>query len=363
MIARAAAVVALLLVAMEAAASYVGVGACASRTCHGGETPHAAVAVRHDEYRVWSTLDPHRRAYAALLSPRGTAIARRLGIDERGTWPKRDAGRRACLGCHALVPEGVVGTATEDDWLADGVGCEACHGPAAGWLRTHTATSRPGSLHAGMVETMAPARAADACVRCHVGTASLRVDHRLLAAGHPPLVFDLDYFARNMPRHWTVHEGNARWGTTEPLRAGAATAIRARDALGGRDRGWPEFSQFDCGACHHDWASGREPAGRVLGHPSPDASTATVLAMLGREDAPAGIARALVDAAPRLSAHGHLTALHAYWAVDDAVRRGGTPSPDLERALSRLECDVRRPATYDPARFARHLRALGPLLP
>jgi hypothetical protein len=352
-----------------AAGAHAGTGACAARTCHGADAASVG-SVRHDEYRIWSTQDPHRNAYRALVGPRGTAIAHRLGLGEGSAWPKSAAGRRACLGCHAVVPDGVAGTPAEDDWLADGVGCEACHGPARGWLRTHTAADRQASLRAGMVETMVPARAAERCVRCHVGTPDLRVDHRLLAAGHPPLVFDLAYFARNQPRHWSVHAGNAGWGTTEALLDGGTVAARARAALAGHGetrRGWPEFAQFDCAACHHDYGRGWEPTatgGAVTGKPPPDGSAAAVRAALGRHEEPAAMARALIAAAPDLAGRGHLTALHAYWAVDALARAaGGDPvAPDLERALTRLECDVRRPVDYDPARFTRHLRALAPLV-
>jgi hypothetical protein len=362
----------LLSASAAAGADWAGAGACASRTCHGGAAPSRGAGRRGDEYTVWSRLDPHRRAYRALTGARGVAIARRLGLAGPGdaAWATRAPGRERCLGCHALVPEGGRGTPAEDDWRADGVGCEACHGPAGGWLQTHTRAARADSLRAGMVETMAPERAAETCVRCHVGTAERRVDHEVLAAGHPPLVFELDYFARNLPRHWTWNDGNAAWRGGRALVAGDAAILRAAAALEPRPAaGWPDFASFDCGACHHDYGHlGREPGrdanGVVAGFPPLDPGPRPVLARLeGRQDAPAML-RALLEP-PALAGLGRGTALHAYWAADDLVtaeaEAAGRPVPAGVRAvLARLEADVgaRR---WDAARFARDLSALRSL--
>ena len=371
---------------------FVGAGACASRTCHGADVPRddrrdadGRPTVRHDEYTVWSRHDPHRRAYQALCTPAGLAIARRLGMvgahADASRWPKEARDAERCLDCHALVPPGVRGTPAEDAWLADGVSCESCHGAAGGWLARHTATTRADSVRAGMVETMIPARAAEAaCLRCHVGTRERRVDHDLLAAGHPVLAFELDYYARNMPAHWNVHAGNAGWGA--PFLTGHVSALRASDGLRGHGGPWPDFALYDCAACHHEYRRyGREPArdgdGVVTGHPPPDRARERVLAVvldgaplaIAEDDPPTGVPaaalRRVVANADRLAAAGHATALQTYFAVDALVHHGRTDgaSPARERALDRLAADVRRREAYDAHRFARDLTALAPFVP
>ncbi len=384
-----AVLVASLVAHADDARRWVGPGACASRTCHGSTTPRmdrvdsdGRPTLRHDEYTVWATLDPHHRAYDALLGARGVAIARRVGMVDRdadpATWPAHARDPARCLDCHAPVPPAVRGTPAEADWLADGVACEACHGPAGGWLATHTAATRTASLAAGMIDTMKPGRVAqEACLRCHLGTPERRVDHGLLAAGHPPLAFSLDYFARNMPRHWTVHAGNAGWAGARPLVAGDAAATHAAARLMRADAargGWPDFATFDCAACHHPYgrAPARDGAGDVTGMPPRDHAQQTVLdvivARAHRPDpSPAdmrGALRRLAGRADALAAAGYGTALQTFWAADALVEDAPEPPANilaLRAALDRLEADVRFRASYEPARFARDLTALGRL--
>jgi hypothetical protein len=85
--------------------------------------------------------------------------------------------------------------------VTDGVGCEACHGPADKWIRSHTA---PGATHAdnvakGMYPTEKPVEQAKLCLSCHVGDSSRFVSHRIMGAGHPRLSFELDTFAQLAP--------------------------------------------------------------------------------------------------------------------------------------------------------------------
>jgi hypothetical protein len=92
-----------------------------------------------------------------------------------------------------------------------------------------------------------PAVAAETCLRCHLGSEERQVDHRLLAAGHPRLTFELDTFALNMPAHWKEHEGNSGWFRGGAWAAGQTAALRESMRLLGRPdrRGWPDFALYD----------------------------------------------------------------------------------------------------------------------
>ncbi|MFX8824826.1 multiheme c-type cytochrome, partial [Acinetobacter baumannii] len=67
--------------------------------------------------------------YSTLLGAKSDAITARLGLG-----PAKDA--QSCLVCHAEnAPADRRGSRYQ---VTDGVGCEACHGPAAAWIASHT---------------------------------------------------------------------------------------------------------------------------------------------------------------------------------------------------------------------------------
>jgi hypothetical protein len=106
-----------------------------------------------------------------------------------------------CLGCHATPAGGGSGAAFQ----SDGVGCESCHGAASGWLASHYAV---GGTHAanvarGMVPLDDPRARASRCLDCHFGSAEPGqfVDHRMMAAGHPRISFELDLFSTLQQHH------------------------------------------------------------------------------------------------------------------------------------------------------------------
>src|SRR2546422_6235492 len=110
-----------------------------------------------------------------------------------------------CLACHALyVADEKKRARTFGQSEQEGVSCESCHGPAAGWLGEHTARDWPHdrSVAAGMYDTRDLIKRAEKCLSCHVGSQEKFVDHEMIAAGHPDLLFELDTFSTVMPRHW-----------------------------------------------------------------------------------------------------------------------------------------------------------------
>ena len=73
-----------------------------------------------------------------------------------------------------------------------------------------------------MYDTRNLVKRAEKCVSCHVGDESRNVDHELIAAGHPDLVFDLETYTAMLPPHWRtapsdgVEDGPGLWGRWWP---------------------------------------------------------------------------------------------------------------------------------------------------
>ena len=395
---------------------YVGPGACAAPACHGATTPRAdGSSTLQNEYVTWSRADRHARAFAVLGTEPALRIARLVGMADRdataATWLARAPRRERCLDCHTLD---VPGEPRLDP--TEGVSCEACHGPAGGWLAAHT---EPGAdpvalAPRGMVDTRDPARTAETCLRCHLGTSARRVDHELLAAGHPTLAFELDTFAARMPAHWREHAGNRRWFRGGAWAIGQAVALREGMRLIAAELAaadGPDFSVDECSACHHDlgtdaWRQQTAHARRTEGTPTLDvarfalagalaraldASEAAALdasferlARAGGGSAAPTTARDVVALAERLLERARATPIDcarartlfrdvaaraetlAYagfaaaqqtaWALDAlAVACTADAETPARRARGRLFDDLSSQGGYDPARFARAL--------
>lgn len=236
-------------------ATFVGVATCGGSTCHGRSEGDGPV-VRQDEIMLWqdpaSAAGAHSRAYAVLQDPRSQVIAQRLGIGEASSAPM-------CLGCHATPAGNQRGVRFQ---TSDGVGCESCHGAASGWLSSHYAV---GGTHAnnvsrGLVPLENPRVRAGVCLDCHFGSADEGqfVTHRIMAAGHPRISFELDLFTTLQAHHQDDDDYRQRKGRGEALRTwaiGQAMALeRSLSLFASERRGmegmFPEFYFFDCHSCH-----------------------------------------------------------------------------------------------------------------
>lgn len=219
---------------------WTGSASCVGRSCHGGLEPRPGDVCRQDEYTTIATRDPHSRAFRVLQSERSREMARLLG-DPGGAADRMPR----CLACHATpVDESLA--QTERSY---GVGCESCHGPAASWIDEHYRTPKP----PGLVRLDQPDVRAKTCAGCHVGAAGRDVDHDLIAAGHPRLLFELVAFDEELPPHWRPKARNVANDWLFGQIAGAEAAL---DVLTARAQSktapWPEFAEFDCFSCHHD---------------------------------------------------------------------------------------------------------------
>ena len=232
-----------------AAGSYTGPGSCAAASCHGSVRPVPGSRILQTEYTTWVVQDAHAKATTTLGDSVSQRMARILGLPRADTAPK-------CLACHSLeVPE----SQRARSYTAEGVSCEACHGPASGWLGPHTTRgwSHAQSVEFGMYDTKDVVKRTEKCASCHIGTAEKSVDHEMIAAGHPDLVFDLEAFSAAMPRHWQWAHPADPWQSVRNWSVGQIVQLReglervGRRAAGGDAAAWPEYAELDCFACHH----------------------------------------------------------------------------------------------------------------
>ena len=226
--------------------NYVGPGSCSATACHGAIRPVSGARVLQTEYTTWIAQDRHARATDVLSNSVSQRMAKILGIGDPAKAPK-------CLACHSLdVPPAAQGR----NFANEGVSCEACHGPATGWLGYHVTrdAKHEESVKRGMYDTKDVVKRTEKCLTCHLGTAEKFVDHEMIAGGHPDLVFELEAFSAAMPRHWKEPADGNAYAPVRTFAAGQLTHLRASlDRLSRRVKGpvWPEYAELDCFACHH----------------------------------------------------------------------------------------------------------------
>jgi hypothetical protein len=269
---------------------YSGPGSCAASNCHGSVTPRTTTRIRQNEYSIWAAQDKHGRAYTVLSNP----VSLRMGKILRLSTAPNQADK--CRACHTLnVPENLRAQTFQGD---EGVSCENCHGPAVGWLGPHTTKdwTREQSIKLGQYDTRDLLSRSERCMSCHVGTPEKRVDHEMIAAGHPDLTFELDTFSAVMPRHWKFPSEGDPWAGVQEWGIGQAVQLReslSRLSRSAASKSWPEFAELECYSCHHNltspqdsWRQARGYAGRNPGAPAWDASRYVVFRHLVEQISP-----------------------------------------------------------------------------
>ncbi len=241
---------------------------------------------RMDEWTTWESQDPHRNAYAALLSPRGQEMGKVLS-NQLPSGQRFDVTKEhACLNCHSTPVDGVDPSFV--DQLGNGVSCVVCHGAGKAWAKDHTVytdkkwRSLPREVKEakyGMTDLWDPVRRAETCAACHIGKLNSAhpeqnklITHAMYAAGHPPLSsFEAATFSDQQPRHWQylrekdnriqAEQGfdRSRREQTEQVGASGLVALRAVMALFADEREAQgpsaprtDYARFDCYSCHHD---------------------------------------------------------------------------------------------------------------
>ncbi len=241
-----------------AVAGFQGVSSCSASACHGNGLAGAPCS----ECTTWALHDPHARAYSVLLDKRSRDIEEKLNPGKGEHRPEQN---QLCLNCH--VQPGIMQADRSPRFqLADGVGCESCHGAAGNWLHEHTLPGwkkldQAEKHRLGMLQTANLRVRAEVCTTCHVGKSGVEVNHDLIAAGHPRLRFEFAAYLANYPRHWPEDTDSKRYKDPEAeawlagQQASTEAALRLlADRAGSGTAVWPELAEHDCYACHHDLA-------------------------------------------------------------------------------------------------------------
>jgi hypothetical protein len=251
----------------HAEAKLLGSLSCASASCHGSQDELLVPSrISRREYALWLEHDPHAKAVQTVQGEKFQQILDRLAPDEE----RRLLVTARCAACHdplaaSRASENLVATHVRQG-LPDHLGfsCESCHGPAEHWLARHyeDGISREELRELGMVDTKDPRVRARQCVGCHVGDGRRDMNHDMIAAGHPPLRFEISAYHDLIRRkHWSdrerVEEPHFKaqlWAAGQVAAAEATAALlqsrSARAAAGDKLTPWPEFAEYDCFACH-----------------------------------------------------------------------------------------------------------------
>jgi hypothetical protein len=97
------------------------------------------------------------------------------------------------------------------------------------------------------------------CLSCHYGSTDKFATHRMMAAGHPRLSFEMDTFLALQPPHYRIDDDYKRrkptYNSTQNWSYGQlAAALREMDTLQGprvnNGAAFPELALFNCYGCH-----------------------------------------------------------------------------------------------------------------
>ena len=246
---------------------------CMTTACHGSNLPDAKTWQRAG--KIWFDLDPHAHAYTSLLTEASERIVSKLVGEEwkASSQSYRDFLNAKCVSCHANE------NAPETQRVL-GADCQVCHGSADAWGSQHYSSewkalgrNRFDDTQMSNVESFLSR--AKICSSCHIGELNRtngssvgldrEVDHRMMAAGHPPMHFDFEVYSRRYPVHWDTTEetiglgspiGLERWRTGKIT--AAITKLNQLAARADRSTGqsantndWPELTEYSCTSCHH----------------------------------------------------------------------------------------------------------------
>jgi Cytochrome c554 and c-prime len=236
-----------------------GAASCATSTCHGG--PRAGVSSsespRGSEYPLWLEKDPHAQSWKTMSSDASVKILSKLGILKRGKIENL-RGFRNCLACHNS-DRNITATQVSPR-IAEGVGCESCHGPSQHWFDKHyqgMESKIQAVQNLGLMDAGPLLQRAKICATCHVGGKDRDMNHDIIAAGHPALYFDMAVYHEAYPKHWRDKDQKQTDFRSRLWLAGKiASADAELELLESRSLKslpvsvWPELSNYQCNTCH-----------------------------------------------------------------------------------------------------------------
>lgn len=236
-----------------------GAASCATSSCHGG--PRAGVssseAPRGSEYPLWLEKDPHAQSWKTISSEASVKILSNLGILKDGKIANVK-GFQNCMACHN-TDRNITATQLSPQ-IAEGVGCESCHGPSERWYDRHyqgMASVINATQNLGLTDSGPLLQRAKICATCHVGGKDRDMNHDIIAAGHPALYFDMAVYHETYPKHWRdkdQKQPNFRsqlWLAGKIASADAELELLESRALKSLSvSAWPELSNYQCNSCH-----------------------------------------------------------------------------------------------------------------
>lgn len=244
---------------------------CSATACHGSQTVDIARLRPGEEFIRWLNTDPHAGAAVTLTSEKYRDILLRVsGRDDGQADPQVQA---RCANCHD--PLGGTGDHATLSPVGHGIGCETCHGPAEHWLPRHFERDieRTELTALGLLDTKNLNVRAKQCVSCHIGSADRDMNHDMIAAGHPPLRFELSaYHDLIRHKHWndTRERLETRDYQVQLWAAGQTAGASARLELlaarcGSEPERWPELAEHNCFSCHQRIRGSDQLAVRAAG--------------------------------------------------------------------------------------------------
>ncbi len=255
--------------------SLKGAQSCAVSSCHGGPRPGIAqpTARRGSEFQLWLENDPHARSWRTFCGDESVQMMRRLRIIDQDNVVLDRAGFDNCLACHNTAKRYDEPRTTGN--LREGVGCEACHGPAEQWESSHVQYnwSRESAHEQGFVNNDDLFTRARMCASCHVGDRDRDMNHDIIAAGHPTLRYELATYHSWQPKHWRDAEADNKeryeaqlWLAGQVASADASLSLLETRARRGHSASqWPEFAAYDCASCHHNLGLGNARGSELPG--------------------------------------------------------------------------------------------------
>ena len=236
-----------------------GAASCATSSCHGG--PRAGVssadAPRGSEYPLWLESDPHAQSWKTLSSDVSVQILTKLSILRDGKIANLAAFEN-CLACHNTDRKIAIDQLAPR--IAEGVGCESCHGPSESWYDRHYQrpdSAKNASANLGLTDSRSLIQRAKICSTCHVGSKDRDMNHDIIAAGHPALYFDMAVYHEAYPKHWRDKDQNEKIFRSQLWLAGKIAMVDAElELLESRAckllsvSTWPELSNYQCNSCH-----------------------------------------------------------------------------------------------------------------
>ena len=286
----------------------LGSWSCAATACHGGSGEQRRSG---GELEIWRNSDPHASAGSLIETSAFAEILLRLnivtalGTDTRpgkrvALLTERSAAKiQECMNCHnprnvptSWTPLEASPDTVSIDNMSDGfaISCETCHGAAKDWIGKHYRRDFAREEH-GFHDLKNLVIRGRTCAQCHIGDEQRDMNHDMIAAGHPPLRFELASYQRALPKHWndSRQRANTRDYELKLWLAGqianfdmGLNLLESRldrsqgkevidDASGRHARPiapWPEFAEANCSSCHQRLQAATESVGAGVSYKS-----------------------------------------------------------------------------------------------